>query len=272
MRTEDNIKLEVPYNFDIEYLKLLDKLELLDKYIDFIYTSPYIDDYKTVVRGSSYFANELSRDEYEFHMNQMKKYAHGKMQLLLQNRNYIMPVDLLQYYINLGFTAFCCGSPQQAKLIKEYDSSLTTIASIVLHADKEKLISPDWDCFDYVVLDFKFGRDLERIKNLPKRKYMILANSFCNVACDGDRHWFLNSINDYVQCPGKYTANPKDFKDCILIRPMDLKFFNNYISVYKIQDRAWTTERLIRDIILYTTNFECYPGINYDEALYENNE
>ena len=36
MRTEDNIKLEVPYNFDIEYLKLLDKLELLDKYIDFI--------------------------------------------------------------------------------------------------------------------------------------------------------------------------------------------------------------------------------------------
>ena len=59
-----------------------------------------------------------------------------------------------------------------------------------------------------------------------------------------------------------------DWNSCARIRPMDLGFFDPYISIYKLQDRGWPSKDIIRDYILYTTNYSIYPNINYDERMY----
>ena len=51
---------------------------------------------------------------------------------------------------------------------------------------------------------------------------------------------------------------------------MDLKYFDPYIAIYKIQDRSWTTDEIIKDIILYTkVDYSLWPGIEYDEDMYD---
>ena len=62
--------------------------------------------------------------------------------------------------------------------------------------------------------------------------------------------------------------NSKDWLNSALIRPMDLKLFDPYIQVYKLQDRGWPTSDIIRDFILYTSNYSIYPNITIDEKLY----
>jgi hypothetical protein len=78
-----------------------------------------------------------------------------------------------------------------------------------------------------------------------------------------------------VKCPGIYTGdsssnNQTSWETCAIIRPMDLGFFDPYIYIYKLQDRGWPTAEILRDYILYTTNYNLYPGITYDERMYYN--
>ena len=49
---------------------------------------------------------------------------------------------------------------------------------------------------------------------------------------------------------------------------MDLGFFDPYISIYKIQDRGWPTEDILRDYILYTSEYDNLPGIIYNTNYY----
>ena len=189
------------------------------------------------------------------------------------NKKNIMPIEKLKWYIDLGFTNFCCGNPEQAKIIKDYNSNLTVIGSIVLHVTRQDLCqNEDYKrYFDKFVLDFCYGRNIQKIKELPTtKKYMILANSYCSNRCDGDHHWNIKDEFEQIYCPGKLFET-NNFGDSVLIRPMDLFYFDPYIDTFKIQDRAWATWELVRDIILYTTDYSIYPGITYSEDLYNNN-
>lgn len=123
--------------------------------------------------------------------------------------------------------------------------------------------------FNSFVLDFSYTKDIQNIKMLPNYyNYILLTNSLCNCKCDGTHHWELKP-NELNHCPG--LANTVGFEKSCLIRPMDLKYFDPYISVYKLQDRGWPTSWILRDIVLYSTDFTFYPGIVYDEDLYEQN-
>lgn len=264
-------KFEIPYNFDFNLIRGLQILNLINESIKYIYISPYVEDYVGVQRHDPNGANEFTRETYVTHINFVKQFFEGRMQLLLQKKNQIMPIETLKWYIDLGFTAFCCGNIEQAKIIKEYDSNLQTIGSIVMHTTRTKLIeNPDYfKYFDEMVLDFSYGKDIQEIKILPPQmKYMILINALCNVNCIGDHHWFCDPYAP-VNCPGKIIDEGGNFYNSCLIRPMDLQYFDPYISTYKFGDRSWLTREILRDIVLYTTDFSIYPGITYEEDLYE---
>lgn len=268
----DKRKFEIPYNFDPNYIDTLLNCNLINDSIAFIYVAPFSEDYTTIIRDDPYGFYSLTREQYIEHIKKINKYFEGKMQLLLQKRDTILPLEKLKQYVAMGFTHFCCGNPEQAKLIKEYNKELTVIGSIALHITRNDIISKDYyqKYFDYFVLDFRYGRNLEAIKDMPdNKKYMILANSLCHRLCDGDRHWFAKNTNGPIGCPGKYPWENHNFEDSILIRPMDLKYFDPYIEVFKMQDRSWPTWMVIRDLILYTTNYDMYPGIEYSEFLYD---
>ena len=275
--TESTRKFEIPYNFDINYIDALNTCGLINNSIEYIYMAPFHEDYMTILRADPYGSRQLTRDQYVMHIQKIRKFFDGKMQLLLQKKDKIMPLETLKWYLDLGFTCFCCGNPEQAKLIKEYDNNLTVIGSIVLHLTRKDL-EADYNnkyyekYFDKFVLDFSYGRHIEKIKILPEtKKYMILVNSYCNNRCRGDQHWNIKTEYDPFVCPGKIFET-HDFAECVLIRPMDLKYFDPYIDVYKIQDRSWPTADIIRDIILYTTDYTLYPGIEYSETIYDTDD
>ena len=239
--------------------------------IECIYMPPYWGDYKSVDRNKNSEWSQMSREQYIDHINFINSIYPNKLQLLLQNAKgtqLLYPKDL-EFYINLGFKNFCCGTYEQAKIIKDIDSSFIVVGSIAMHIQKEQLYShPEYrQVFDYFVLDFSYTKDIQKIKMLPSYyKYILLTNSLCNCLCDGTHHWELKE-DELNHCPGLINTVGWD-KSC-LIRPMDLKYFDPYISVYKLQDRGWPTHMILRDIVLYTTDFSVYPGIDYDEDRYE---
>ena len=264
-------KFEIPYNFDWNYCDILEGCNLINDSIRYIYAAPFHEDYTTIIRADLYGAKNLTREEYVKHILKIKQHFQGKMQLLLQNKKDIMPIEMLKWYISLGFTHFCCGNPMQAKMIKEYDPQLTVIGSIVLHVTREELCNNEYykQYFDEFVLDFSYGRKLQKIKELPRnKKYLILCNAYCHTNCDGDHHWQVKDEFEEIVCPGRLWET-RDFSQSVLIRPMDLKYFDPWISTYKIQDRSWTTWEIVSDLILYQTDYSIYPGIEYDQFLYD---
>lgn len=267
-------KFEIPYNFDPLYIDTLVSCKLTGPEIAMIYMAPFHEDYTTIIRKDPYNSRLLTREQYVAHIKKVKSVFEGRMQLLLQNKTAILPIEKLKWYIDLGFTSFCCGNPAQAEIIKKYNDKLTIIGSIVLHIEQEDLTrqlnAKKYEYFDYFVLDFSYGRDITKIKFMPEnKKYLILVNAICHSHCDGDHHWNVKSSDEHIACPGKYGVEHKNFSQTVWIRPMDLKYFDPWISIYKIQDRSWPTFEIIRDLILYTQDYSLYPGIEYNEGLYD---
>lgn len=267
----NNRKFEIPYNFDKKLIDGLKILKIKPRNIYCIYLCPFFDDYKTISRNRDSEWAEITREEYESHIRYIEDNYPGKLQLLLQQTDpsKVMNKEQLQYYIDLGFTNFCCGSIEQAKIIKELNPSLETVASIAMKiTSDELLINRNYEkYFNAFVLDFSYSKNIQKIKMLPQYlKYILLCNSLCNNECDGTHHWFLPE-GEINQCPGM--IGTVGFYNSAVLRPMDLKYFDPYIEVYKIQDRGWPTSWILRDIVTYTTDYSVYPGITYDEDIYE---
>lgn len=269
-------KFEIPYNFDPNYVATLKQCGLINDSIAFVYVAPFYEDYVTVIREEPYPFSSLTREQYAGHIQKLKIAFPNKLQLLLQKKDKIMSKEQLQWYIDLGFSHFCCGNPEQARIIKEINPNFTVIGSIVLHVTGKEITDfNDYykKFFDYFVLDFSYGRNLFAIKCMPStKKYMILVNAICHRHCDGDHHWNIKSLNDVMICPGKFGVEHNDFNQTTWIRPMDLKYFDPYIDVYKIQDRSWSTAEIVRDIILYTTDYSLWPAIEYNEKMYDTDD
>ena len=83
------------------------------------------------------------------------------------------------------------------------------------------------------MLDFKYNKNIQLIKTLPQGfNYILLINALCHKDCKGDHHWFLNDYTKKTYCPDGLHQN-RSFYDNTLIRPMDLKYFDPYIKIYK---------------------------------------
>lgn len=279
-------QFEFPYNFDKQLLYTLQMLDPNGTTINCIYVPPYYHDYKTILRTGeqAFFLSNMTREEYENHILFINSLFPNKIQILLQRNDLLLNESICKYYINLGINKFCVGSIEQAELLKKINSKLEIIGSISMHLDSIKIkdnIENYKLWFDGFVLSFKAARDLQDIKNLPKQfYYVLLINAYCNIHCKGEHHWYHYDTNinnpQPIKCPGILSNNKSstmiDWNSCARIRPMDLGFFDPYISIYKLQDRGWPSKDIIRDYILYTTNYSIYPNINYDERMYYQNE
>lgn len=234
---------------------------------------PLYSDYESILRTDPKEDKipKITYEEYLEHINYIKQFYPDKLQLLLQRTDgYLMPSYLIKKYIGLGFRNFCVGSLEQAKIIKEIDPTIRVVGSIAMHIEPGD-ITKKYDLykqyFNAFVLDFSYNKNYLKIKILPKGfEYMLLANSRCNIHCDGDHHWW-GTENMY--CPGVATSE-HDFYDSCVIRPMDLYLFDPYIHVYKIQDRGWKTEWILREVVLYSTNYGVYPNIKANSSIYQN--
>ena len=123
---------EVPYNFDKELIKYYKKHA--DR-INFLYIPPYKDDLlntrssiQTKVKGHCYMPQ--SREEYERHLF-FVRHANLRFVVLWQDRNSIISTEQLDYYTQLGASGFIIANDNNAKIVKDYDSSLLVICSLV---------------------------------------------------------------------------------------------------------------------------------------------
>lgn len=279
----NNRQFEFPYNFDKKLIETLSIFDPEGKTINCIYMPPYIKDYQTILRNpdQAKFLDNLSRYEYEEHIHFINSLYPNKIQILLQRKDSILNEDKIKYYINLGITNFCVANIDQAKIIKKINNNIHIVGSIAMQINKEKIIENLEEYklyFDSFVLPFYANRHLEEIKKMPKNfHYILLVNSYCNFKCNGKAHWNFDYKSEYtasVKCPGLLGHNLKKneitWEQSCLIRPMDLAFFDPYISVYKLQDRGWPTEDILRNYILYTSDYFIYPNIKYDQEIYCN--
>lgn len=265
-------KYELPYNFDKKLIDGYKLLQVPEKAIDCIYMPPLFSDYESIIRNNPQIdiVPKITYEEYLDHVNYINEHFPDKLQLLLQRTDgYLMPSYLIKKYIGLGFRNFCVGTLEQAKIIKNIDPTIRVVGSIAMHITPQN-IDRNYDVykqyFNAFVLDFSYNKNFLKIKSLPKGfEYMTLVNSRCNTSCDGDHHWWGA---ENMWCPGLGT-NADTFHTSCMIRPMDLYLFEPYISVFKIQDRGWKTHEILREVVLYTTNYGLYPNLKCSASIYQ---
>lgn len=270
---------EIPYNFD---KKLIDGLQLIDPSAN-LYHSIYIPPYYRDYISAKYYYNHpigkdmkilhsLSREEYISHIDYIKNIYPNKLMLLLQQTDFILNKNFIQYYINLGFTKFCVGSIKQAKLIKDLLPSAEITGSITMKLSYNDFVT-NLDLkkyFDNFVLWFPYNRDFQLIRQLPKHfNYVLLVNCNCSIHCLGSNHWFANK--DYeehitLHCPKIHFNH--EWSDLIKIRPMDLDLFTSNITYFKLQGREYNTEDILKDICVYSYDYSTLPNLNIAENIY----
>lgn len=274
-------QLEIPYNFD---LKLIDGLRILDKnsdYIYCIYCQPYIDDYEAC--KSNYIhnnngnyvdmleRNQMTRQEYETHINYINTYFPNKIMLLLQQPN--KTLNNLKYYYDLGFRKFCVGSLKQAEIIFQNYQDVEIIGSITMRMSLQDFYNPIYQkYFNGFVLFFPFNRDFLSIQQLPEYfEYSLLVNCGCNIYCEGMSHWFADrelTLKGIKTCP-QSNKNLNSKENSIFISPVDLVLFEPYIKYFKLQGREHATSEILRDFVLYTTSFSSTFYLKNPSSFYQ---
>ena len=274
--------LEIPYNFDKQLIDILYTLNPSGDNYNSIYCCPYKDDYKAAKRYHTaengldmVKSNNISREEYIQHIQYINKIFPNKLMLLLQQNNEVIDRNKLRFYLALGFTKFCVGNIEQAKELKQINSSYYVIGSLSMKISLTKLQTINFKpWFDGFVLFFPFNRNFKAITQLPKIfDYILLVNCDCNIHCGGTHHWFATREQELLktlECPNRFYLNHSpDWNQLIRIRPMDMPLFDPYISAYKLQGREHTTASIIQDVCLWTTDYSRYPGINYTTDIYQ---
>lgn len=270
---------EIPYNFD---KKLIDFLNIYRPNINIhcIYLPPFELDYSdaakkiTIQFGHQDIPSTIQ--EYEDHIQYIRNFFPNKLMLLLQSNKYIMNKKKLSYYIKLGFTKFCVGSIKQAKIIKKIYPNAEIIGSITMKIEPEELnkrINLYKKYFDGFVLWFPYNRNIQKIDALPKDfNYILLVNCGCSIFCDGTHHWFEKTrkmeSEFYKFCPREQCPENKVYEKIVFIKPTHLYLFENKVAYFKLQGRESTTQHIIQDIIMYTTNIDAY-AVTKEHDIYQ---
>lgn len=239
---------EVPYNFNKSLISFYKKHS---SFINFLFLPPYKEDstntrtyIETKKKGHCYMPQ--SRDEYEHHLLQIK--ASGlKFVVLWQIRDSIISQESLIYYYNLGASGFIIGNDLNAKIIKDFNTNLLVIGSLVqrLCANISK---KDLRYYDYILLYYPFNRSIDALKQLThiKDKIILMPNTLCHIDCPSVHHWFPSKKQPFVQkrdCLALKDTE-KYVKKSGFISPEHLYLFDNYVGGYKLQGREYTTDLL----------------------------
>lgn len=259
---------DIPYNFDTN---LIDFLQIYQSSINInsIYIAPFRYHYQSAKYYYSQIPLTTIRDikEYERHIQYIQNYFPNKLMLLLQQTNGLLSNDLLKYYIKLNISKFCVGSIEQAEQIKAILPQAEIIGSITMKIDNNKLEKNIYNLFNGFVLWFPFNRDISAIKKLPKNfNYHLLINCTCHTCCQGTAHWLAKTEQEeklaLLNCPQN---KDKSFQNIIFIPKTDLKLFEPYISCFKLQGREYQTNKIIADIVYYTSeDYSSYLPLNYN--------
>lgn len=265
---------EIPYNFDKHLIDLLVSIDPSGNSFHCIYMPPYRKDYISakynyIHRSGTNMREqqEMSKEEYLSHVQNIREKMPNKLMLLLQQNEGCISKEMLKEYIDLGFSKFCVGNIQQAEIIREIYPESEIIGSITMKVMPQDLENSKYKIFNGFVLWFPYNRDFDMITELPNQyRYIMLVNCGCSVYCDGTHHWF--SLDEKVKCP---KANyPHEMKDIIYIDPKDLYLFEPYISYFKLQGREYTTKEIIQDIFLYRFDYKTFnPNLNNTISLYK---
>lgn len=273
---------EIPYNFDQQLIDVLYILDSTGETYHSIYIPPYYKDYDSAKKYYNHPETKenkiksqcIKRKEYEEHIKYINQFFPNKIMLLLQQNTIILNQYFINYYLKLGITKFCVGSIEQAKIIKQLcpQAEITGSITMKISFDDIQHNKEMEQYIDNIVLWFPYNRNIDLIKKLPQKyKYILLVNCGCSIHCDGTSHWFADleyekQIQKY--CPKENKEH--NWQDVIKIRPMDLHMFTPYISYFKFQGREYDTSRIIKDICIYSENYSIYPGIDYNDNLYQN--
>lgn len=245
LRVSAKHKFEVPYSFDEEILPYYSHYS---SYINFLFLPPFFEDSintrtctQSRIKGFSYMPP--SREEYEYHLKLIKE-RNLRFVVLWQDKDNIISKDFLDYYTKIGASGFIIANDVNAKIIKDYNSKLLVISSIVQRLCKGISIK-NFKYYDYCVLYYPFNRSLDAIKKLLviKEKLVLMPNSFCHTDCPGVQHWFVKDMDSFEfekLCPAY-----KDSTKCTFIYPEHLYLFDDYVGGYKLQGREWSTDYVI---------------------------
>jgi len=221
-------KFEIPYMPINEETnkKFIDFFSKRKENIECIYTPSYIRDGINTRVEDGNFSHDF--DEYLYLLNEVKK--HFPIEILIQKN---CSKEIIQKYYSLEFKRFTINDDTLAKQLKtKYDDIILTL-SITRLLHHEDIFNLDLSCYDYIVLDYRYNRQISLLKELPKKyNYVLLVNSSCNYK---DRtlcplHWF--DFKNYKDCK-------KLLKDSSKIYPLDLIYFDNYVHHYKLQGREY---------------------------------
>lgn len=239
------LKFEVPYSFDEDIIAYY---KHYSSYINFLFLPPYHEDLMNTrtclqsnIKGVSYMPQ--TREEYEYHLKLIKA-DKLRFVVLWQDRKNVISKDFLDYYTNLGASGFIIANDVNAKIIKEYDSKLLVISSIVQRLCKD-ISTKNFDYYDYCVLFYPFTRSLNAIKKLSKLKdkLVLMPNTYCHTDCQGIQHWYVKDISTFEfdkHCPAYNDSTKSTF-----IYPEHLYLFDNYVGGYKLQGREYSTDTII---------------------------
>lgn len=238
-------KFEVPYSFDED---IIPYYAHYSTHVNFLFLPPFYKDLmntrtclQSKVKGFSYMPQ--TRKEYEYHLNLITE-RKLRFVVLWQDRESVISKECLDYYSKLGASGFIIANDKNAQIIKEYNSKLLVISSIVQRLCRG-ISTKNFQYYDYCVLFYPFTRSLDAIKQLYKLKdkLVIMPNSFCHTDCPGIQHWFVKDIRNFEfdkLCPA-YNDNTKS----TFIYPEHLYLFDNYVGGYKLQGREWSTDTII---------------------------
>lgn len=241
-------KFEFPYNFDKDFVK---KVKPHQTYIDTVYIPMFMEDGLTTRIFYQVDWYPKSRDEYVWHITQLINNGF-KPNVLIQDPIKKFTAEELKWYIALGVKHFTVYQDSVARKLREIDNSVVISASITKKLLPDDIAQLPSGLYDNVILHFAYNHSLDIIKNLRKDiRYIIVANVECHQDCWGTHHWYQTlEYDEKTEC-WNHLDNPRLFKhhcsipsdECAIVFPEYLHYYDEHISVYKLIDRTFPTER-----------------------------
>ena len=264
------IKFELPFNFnfDGEYFNLLDERKEYFAQIDCVYMPSFETNGLTNTRIDLV---KYPKTEEEYHNYILEFQKRGINITILMQKNASM--ELIEKYHNeYGINDFTINNNELAARIKEKYPDIKLRLSITAKATVEDINSNKLDAYDNIVLFFWYNRHLDVIKTLPKKhEYSVLCNTLCLWDCPYcERHWF--DVGYEVKCYHEKVLQGivLDFTKIALIRPCDIKYFEDYVSVFKLEGREANSKMIFSHFDKYIMTEELkrpFGKINKDDIV-----
>ena len=265
------MKIELPFNFnkDQEYFNLLDTRKSQFENIDCIYL-PTFESGSMNTRENMITYPETEK-EYRKYIREFQDRDLGVNILMQKNITFD---TIRKYYLNYGINDFTINDHAIASEIKEKYPDIKLRLSITAKATPEDINSSILDPYDNIVLFFWYNRHLDIIKELPKNhNYTVLCNTLCLWNCPYcETHWFGNDILKISgMCGPKKIlwGDTLNFKNTAYIRPEDIKYFEDYVSVFKLEGREKKSSHIFHEFDEYITGTRrvgSRPIYGFDES------